>query len=161
MLALQRGFAASKPGSCVITYLLQLKVLKHGLSLMKNVPGIQGVHLVPGDKILGGADTGPRHNSRPCSSTAPAGIAGVSRKSCCICWSQQHKTSCAFIRELNFIPLVRLCKCWPNGSLVTASHYSSPWAFGKEQDRGVACQEKQVLCIFLCPPSLCRSQSGL
>lgn len=110
MLALQRGFAASKPDSCVITYLLQLKVLKHGLSLMKNVPGIQGVHLVPGDKIPGGADTGLRHNSRPCSSTAPAGIAGVSRKSCCICWSQQHKTSCAFIRELNFIPLVRLCK---------------------------------------------------
>lgn len=95
------------------------------------------------------------------SSTAPAGIAGVCRKGCCICWSQQHKTSCAFVRQLNFIPLVLLCKCWPNGSLVPACHYSSPWAFGKERDRGMTCQEKQVPCIFLCPPSVCRSQSGL
>lgn len=39
MLALQRGFAASKPDFYVITYPLQLKVFKHGLSLMKNVPG--------------------------------------------------------------------------------------------------------------------------
>lgn len=44
------------------------------------------------------------------SSTAPAGITGVCRKNCCVCCSQQHKTSCAFVRELNFIPLVNLCQ---------------------------------------------------
>lgn len=39
MLALQRGFAASKPHFYVITHQLQLKVFKHGLSLLKNIPG--------------------------------------------------------------------------------------------------------------------------
>lgn len=102
----------------------------------------------PADRTRGRGWHKPKAPLKPHSSnTAPADIPWATGESCCICRCQQHKAPRAFTRKLNFIPpliCTLLQEPWAGRICASAGQmiswwqpviYSSPWGFGKEQER--------------------------